>query len=77
MTNQSQQPTTCANTCGQSNANHNCQDNKPCGKCGNATKSGMKYENVCTVCEPVYLNRCSGCQRILWDCMCIKPHTWE
>ncbi len=76
MTNSSQQPTTCANTCGQSCAKPSCKEHS-CGKCGSKTKSGMKYENVCTTCEPVYLNRCSGCQRILWDCMCIKPHTWE
>lgn len=50
---------------------------KNCSKCGSQLKSGMKYENVCTSCEPVYLNRCSGCQHLLWDCMCIKPHTWE
>jgi hypothetical protein len=48
-----------------------------CKKCGCQLKSGMKYENVCTTCEPIYLNRCSGCQRQLWDCMCIRPHTWE
>ncbi len=48
-----------------------------CKKCGGKLKSGMKYENVCTACEPIYLNRCSGCQRQLWDCMCIRPHTWE
>ena len=48
-----------------------------CATCGAETKGGMKYENICTVCEPVYLQRCSGCERRLWDCMCIRPHTWE
>jgi len=53
-------------------------EKKCCPKCGNtALKGGIKYQDICTTCEPVYLNRCSGCQRLLWDCMCIRPHTWE
>ena len=52
-------------------------EKKNCPKCGSALKGGIKYEDICTTCEPVYLNRCSGCQRLLWDCMCIRPHTWE
>jgi hypothetical protein len=50
---------------------------KCCSTCSGELKSGMKYENVCTTCEPVYNQFCSGCQRKLWSCMCIKPHTWE
>lgn len=46
-------------------------------KCGSKLKSGLKYKNVCTTCNPQYATRCGGCQRLLWDCMCIKPHTWE
>jgi hypothetical protein len=52
-------------------------DKKCCPTCQCELKSGMKYENICTTCQPLYLNHCSGCQRRLWDCMCIKPHTWE
>lgn len=48
-----------------------------CSTCGTELKSGMKYQNVCTTCDPTYNNWCGGCQRRLWDCMCIKPHTWE
>jgi hypothetical protein len=50
---------------------------KSCPTCSTPLKSGIKYEDKCTTCEPIYLNRCSGCQRQLWDCMCIRPHTWE
>lgn len=46
-------------------------------KCGSKLKSGLKYKDVCTTCNPQYATRCGGCQRLLWDCMCIKPHTWE
>ncbi|MCA9814924.1 MAG: hypothetical protein R3C24_05105 [Cyanobacteriota/Melainabacteria group bacterium] len=50
---------------------------KSCPNCGSELKSGLKYTDICLECEPAYKARCSGCQRILWDCMCIKPHTWE
>jgi len=50
---------------------------KCCPTCSGELKSGMKYENVCTTCEPSYDRFCGGCQRKLWSCMCIKPHTWE
>lgn len=52
-------------------------DANDCPKCGSELKSGLKYTDICLECEPVYKARCGGCQRILWDCMCIKPHTWE
>ncbi|MBX9940436.1 MAG: hypothetical protein K2Y32_14350 [Candidatus Obscuribacterales bacterium] len=48
-----------------------------CSDCGSALKSGLKYENICTTCQPQFNSRCGGCQRLLWDCMCIRPHTWE
>ena len=48
-----------------------------CPKCGGELKSGMKYTDICTNCEPIYLKRCSSCERQLWDCMCIHPHRWE
>ncbi len=48
-----------------------------CTHCSTPLKSGLKYEGICTTCQPIYLQRCGGCQRQLWDCMCIKPHTWE
>ncbi|MGE0264734.1 MAG: hypothetical protein AB7V06_18810 [Candidatus Obscuribacterales bacterium] len=50
---------------------------KSCPTCGDTLKGGMKYTDICTTCEPTYKNRCGGCQRLLWDCMCIRPHTWE
>ena len=52
-------------------------EKKSCDKCGTALKSGMKYEDICTTCNPTFKEWCSGCERRLWDCMCIKPHTWE
>lgn len=54
-------------------------DNKKkcCSTCSGELKSGMKYQDVCTTCEPSYDRFCGGCQRKLWSCMCIKPHTWE
>ena len=48
-----------------------------CTHCNTPLKSGLKYQGICTTCNPNYLQRCGGCQRQLWDCMCIKPHTWE
>lgn len=52
-------------------------DEKNCSTCSGELKSGMKYQNVCPTCEPSYNQFCGGCQRKLWSCMCIKPHTWE
>jgi len=48
-----------------------------CTTCGDTLKSGLKYKDICTTCQPVFMQRCSGCQRLLWDCLCIRPHTWE
>lgn len=50
---------------------------KSCPKCGTKLLSGIKYKHICTTCEPLYQNWCSGCQHRLWDCMCVRPHTWE
>ena len=50
---------------------------KCCPKCGNALVGGIKYQDVCTVCEPVYLTRCCSCYRLLWNCFCVRPSTWE
>lgn len=53
-------------------------EEKSCPNCGSTDlKSGLKYTDICLDCEPAYKARCGGCQRLLWDCMCIKPHTWE
>lgn len=48
-----------------------------CAHCSTPLKGGLKYEGVCTTCDPIYLQRCGGCQRQLWSCMCVRPHTWE
>lgn len=66
----------CQATCASCKA-QNCQCPKNCGTCGSQLKGGMKYQDICTTCQPVYNSRCSGCQHLLWDCMCIRPHTWE
>lgn len=76
---------TCGASCSCKSANGlgcsscSCQpaDEGNCKTCGSALKSGIKYQNICTVCQPIYKGRCSGCQHLLWDCMCIRPHTWE
>lgn len=52
-------------------------EEKKCPTHGIALKSGMKYQDICLECEPCYKQWCSGCERRLWDCLCIKPHTWE
>lgn len=60
-------------------ADCHCQKDKDpvCPTCSTVLKGGLKYENICTTCNPQFLNRCGGCQRLLYDCMCIRPHTWE
>ncbi len=54
---------------------HHCPDG--CPHCKTPLRGGLKFEAVCVTCEPVYLQRCGGCQRQLWNCMCVRPHTWE
>jgi hypothetical protein len=51
---------------------------KHCPKCKSELRSGPKHEDICVKCEPVYLqNKCPGCTRILLDCICVRPSTWE
>lgn len=48
-----------------------------CAEHGTPLKGGMKYQGICLDCQPHFAQWCSGCEHRLWDCMCIKPHTWE
>lgn len=48
-----------------------------CAKCKTPLVGGIKYQGICTTCEPVYLTRCGSCYRTLWDCICVRPSTWE
>ena len=50
---------------------------KNCPKCGTKLVGGIKYQDVCTTCEPFYLTRCGSCWRPYWDCICVRPSTWE
>lgn len=50
---------------------------KSCPKCGTALVGGIKYTDICTKCEPFYLSRCGSCYHPYWDCICVRPHTWE
>lgn len=53
------------------------QEAKTCAVHGTPLKGGLKYQGICLDCQPNFSNWCSGCEHKLWDCMCIKPHTWE
>lgn len=53
------------------------QQKKTCPKCGTELVGGIKYQDVCTTCEPFYLTRCGSCYHPYWDCICVRPSTWE
>ena len=50
---------------------------KPCPSCATPMVSGPKYQDICTKCQPGYLAQCCGCSHALWECICVKPATWE
>ena len=52
-------------------------DANACPKCCSELNNGLKYTDICLECQPAYKARCGGFHGNLWDCMCIKPHTWE
>ena len=52
-------------------------DKKTCSDCGTELKSGEIYKDICTTCMPHFGLRHGRCERLLWDCICIKESTWE